>query len=581
MAFRPLTEAECGQANPLSKLTSHITRDHTFSDNHGQVFQSSSDQLVEQFLQESRAVPQTYRMDDLMREMHEIESQRSALPPIPASTVKDQLHDNAWALQYIEDGKRFNDVYNNENVWAEIISQEQREYGIEAIANTWNNEILNNPAEQINSFLPEEALEDIGENSQYVYSKFMRFMKEEGNGTMEEGKLTEQEAADWTKEYFEAEGQEKSPAAVAQKWSEEHQQAQSSKDDEFNSEFWNKLQEEFKKVSEADVDPAQPWIDEFNSYYNTNTKEYEFSDENPMLEIPKPLEKGKEFLDLGDFPSAVLCFEAAVKQEPENVEAWLLLGTTQAENEQDPNAISALNKCLQLEPTNLKALMALAVSYTNESYYNQACQMLLNWLKYNSKYQELIPPNFKLSGQVTSLLVQTDHKAIQDLYIKAAQRNPQHVDYEVQCGLGVLFNLTSEYNKAADCFTAALSVKPDDARLWNRLGATLANGMRPEEAVDAYHHALNLSPGFIRARYNVGITCINLNAYREAAEHFLTALNQQARGKDVMNSGSMSQMSDTIWSTLRMCVSLMNRGDLKPFVDKRDLKELNKAFGID
>ncbi|XP_056635699.1 peroxisomal targeting signal 1 receptor isoform X2 [Diorhabda sublineata] len=573
MAFRPLTEAECGQANPLSKLTSHITRDHTFSDNHGQVFQSSSDQLVEQFLQESRAVPQTYRMDDLMREMHEIESQRSALPPIPASTVKDQLHDNAWALQYIEDGKRFNDVYNNENVWAEIISQEQREYGIEAIANTWNNEILNNPAEQINSFLPEEALEDIGENSQYVYSKFMRFMKEEGNGTMEEGKLTEQEAADWTKEYFEAEGQEKSPAAVAQKWSEEHQQAQSSKDDEFNSEFWNKLQEEFKKVSEADVDPAQPWIDEFNSYYNTNTKEYEFSDENPMLEIPKPLEKGKEFLDLGDFPSAVLCFEAAVKQEPENVEAWLLLGTTQAENEQDPNAISALNKCLQLEPTNLKALMALAVSYTNESYYNQACQMLLNWLKYNSKYQELIPPNFKLSG--------TDHKAIQDLYIKAAQRNPQHVDYEVQCGLGVLFNLTSEYNKAADCFTAALSVKPDDARLWNRLGATLANGMRPEEAVDAYHHALNLSPGFIRARYNVGITCINLNAYREAAEHFLTALNQQARGKDVMNSGSMSQMSDTIWSTLRMCVSLMNRGDLKPFVDKRDLKELNKAFGID
>ncbi|XP_057653291.1 peroxisomal targeting signal 1 receptor isoform X2 [Diorhabda carinulata] len=573
MAFRPLTEAECGQANPLSKLTSHITRDHTFSDNHGQVFQSSSDQLVEQFLQESRAVPQTYRMDDLMREMHEIESQRSALPPIPASTVKDQLHDNAWALQYIEDGKRFNDVYNNENVWAEIISQEQREYGIEAIANTWTNEILNNPAEQTNSFLPEEALEDIGENSQYVYSKFMRFMKEEGNGTMEEGKLTEQEAADWTKEYFEAEGQEKSPAAVAQKWSEEHQQAQSSKDDEFNSEFWNKLQEEFKKVSEADVDPAQPWIDEFNSYYNTNTKEYEFSDENPMLEIPKPLEKGKEFLDLGDFPSAVLCFEAAVKQEPENVEAWLLLGTTQAENEQDPNAISALNKCLQLEPTNLKALMALAVSYTNESYYNQACQMLLNWLKYNSKYQELIPPNFKLSG--------TDHKAIQDLYIKAAQRNPQHVDYEVQCGLGVLFNLTSEYNKAADCFTAALSVKPDDARLWNRLGATLANGMRPEEAVDAYHHALNLSPGFIRARYNVGITCINLNAYREAAEHFLTALNQQARGKDVMNSGSMSQMSDTIWSTLRMCVSLMNRGDLKPFVDKRDLKELNKAFGID
>lgn len=53
-----------------------------------------------------------------------------------------------------------------------------------------------------------------------------------------------------------------------------------------------------------------------------------------------------------------------------------------------------------------------------------------------------------------------------------------------------------------------------DARLWNRLGATLANGSKSEEAVEAYHMALNLAPGFIRARYNVGITCINLRAYR-------------------------------------------------------------------
>ena len=28
--------------------------------------------------------------------------------------------------------------------------------------------------------------------------------------------------------------------------------------------------------------------------------------------------------------------------------------------------------------------------------------------------------------------------------------------------------------------------------------------------------------GYIRARYNIGISCINLQAYREAAEHFVT-----------------------------------------------------------
>lgn len=63
MAFRPLTDANCGAPNPLVQLTSHLTRDHAHQEQHGQAFPGSSDQLVEQFLQETRAVPQTFHMN--------------------------------------------------------------------------------------------------------------------------------------------------------------------------------------------------------------------------------------------------------------------------------------------------------------------------------------------------------------------------------------------------------------------------------------------------------------------------------------------------------------------------------------
>lgn len=155
------------------------------------------------------------------------------------------------------------------------------------------------------------------------------------------------------------------------------------------------------------------------------------------------------------------------------------------------------------------------------------------------------------------------------------------IDADVQCGLGVLFNLSSEYDKAADCFQAALQVRPDDSRLWNRLGATLANGQRSEAAINAYHRALELSPGFIRARYNLGISCVNLGAYKEAGEHLLTALNQQAAGRGVQGEHiTPKAMSNTIWSTLRLVLSLMHKYHLNEAIENRDLSKLNKEFEI-
>lgn len=616
---------------------------------HGDGFSNTdSDQLVQQFLEETLGPsPQTFRMDSLLQEMREIESAVTLHAPIPAPGVaalaRDGLapEDSIWAEQYLESGKHFDEQPHEEEIWnasAVVDIKEGVTEGEEVFelgfGPKWAQEYLEASEQKLDStseWSPGSEKEVDGNNTElqdtanellksvddprFTYSKFMKFMHQVGEGeiTVESNQVigekkeglddqnSTKQATTWTSEFSSLQKSDLQTRDEAASCTEEFKEnygsglsssateTSASEQDEassFGSQFWTKLQDEWEKLAKDGDLGEHPWISEFSEYYDP-FKEYRFEADNPMKDNESALEEGKRKLEAGDLPSAVLCFEAAVQQDQTNSEAWQLLGTTQAENEQDPAAIAALKKCIELQPNNLVALMALAVSYTNESYQNQACHALREWLRGNPKYSDLVPknehmPSSSKMGNVSSLLISDIHKEVQEMYIAAARRHPSAtIDPDIQCGLGVLFNLSNEYDKAVDCFKAALQVRQTDSRMWNRLGATLANGNRSEEAVDAYHNALQLSPGFIRARYNLGITCVNLAAYKEAAEHLLTALNQQAAGRGVQGQRSWSAMSDSIWSTLRLVMSLLERQDLYDALDNRDLKRLNEEFGID
>lgn len=639
MAFHELVEGECGVPSSLISLTSHFVKDHGFKEegiHHPFIppesFQATnSEHLVKQFLEET-SCPQTFRMDNLLQEMREID--QNIQPPVAAPGVVKELTglDTSWANQYLESGKHF-DEHHTDDIWNTSVTkadqtpiiqpQETHEFGLDP---KWAEEYLEHSIDTIeNNIHKHEAVEtiEINEKNNFAYSKFMKFMRQEGEIPTENVESSEFQQHshntddNWTEEYANQKSNENASEKVTENkvlnrvekdmnqvendlnqvekdlmvagtWIDEFvkENILSTDVDNYESTFWTRLQNEWDKISSSDdISKIHPWVSEYEAYYDP-FKDYAFHDENPMKNLPNALEEGVKRLNAGDLPSAVLYFEAAVQQDENNSEAWLLLGKTQAENEQDPLAISALKRCLNLDPSNGAALMALAVSYTNESYQKQACLTLKEWLLKNEKYKHLSTPKpvieYNSRSSISTILFDDVHKEVKKLYIQAARLNPQdQIDADVQCGLGVLFNLSSEYDKAADCFQAALQARPDDSRLWNRLGATLANGQRSEEAINAYHRALELSPGFIRARYNLGISCINLGAYKEAGEHLLTALNQQASGRGAHGESiTPKAMSNTIWSTLRLVLSLMHKYHLNEAIENRDLSRLNKEFEI-
>ena len=145
------------------------------------------------------------------------------------------------------------------------------------------------------------------------------------------------------------------------------------------------------------------------------------------------------------------------------------------------------------------------MAYTNENLERASHTTLLRWL--HARY-----PDAKITeDQWKSLNLSAWHsqEQVTEAYLGVArgQYETGNLDPDVQIGLGVLFYTNSDFARAKDCFEAALSMRPKDYLLWNRLGSCLSNGNKPEEALGAYREALQLRPTYTRAIYNVGVAC--------------------------------------------------------------------------
>ncbi|KAL9940930.1 hypothetical protein V8E36_000418 [Tilletia maclaganii] len=323
---------------------------------------------------------------------------------------------------------------------------------------------------------------------------------------------------------------------------------------------------------------------------------YRFTANNPYAYHQDPLAEGLRLLSSGgSIADAALLFEVATQREVqggtggeqgevdrnrrERSEAWRRLGEAQAMNERETQAIRALEEAIKIDAGNLEAYMSLAISYTNEGYDAAAHNTLEQYIQKAYPHIKPVPVPPELGGSkdpiegTEGMNPWASLNRVTSLFLSAAREGNARgsIDPEVQVGLGVLFYSSAAYEQAKDCFQAALSVRPNDFLLWNRLGATLANGGKPEEAIQAYHRALELRPTFTRAIYNLSVSCLNLGAHQEAAEHLLSALALQKTHvlPDVPEGEQAPAVplaeaheSHNLWSTLRRIFLSMDRMDL-------------------
>lgn len=306
-------------------------------------------------------------------------------------------------------------------------------------------------------------------------------------------------------------------------------------------------------------------------------------------------EQGMQHFDEGNISEAILCFESTLRNiDPEHADAWRMLGKCHTEHDEDQKAIVCWLRSLERDPFSPETLLALGVAYVNELDHERAIKTLKNWVANHPLYAGMVGDDFGLNGR-------QDEDGEEDLYgnpddgttppttnTDARQRmRPRTVvemrdverlllralDYDrtddaaadVYEALGVVYNASRDYDAAANAFRRAIDVRPMDYQLRNKLGATLANSNRSDEALPLYRVALSLKPKYARGWLNMAISHSNLHNYDDAARCYLQTL-------------SLNPDARHVWSYLRIALTCSEKWDLLGLAASQNLSAFHDHY---
>ncbi|KAG6833527.1 hypothetical protein H0H87_005178 [Tephrocybe sp. NHM501043] len=304
--------------------------------------------------------------------------------------------------------------------------------------------------------------------------------------------------------------------------------------------YWNDARTGNSSQSSANADVASwerlqhDW-DQFEATATgiKRVDSYQFQDNNPYMLGDSSLTR-QHMMHTGHqlLSESILQLEAAVQRDMSNAMAWFELGVKQQENEREQKAFQALRRSLELDPSHLPTWLASGVSNTNESNRVGTYDAINEWVTRNERYQAAVQ-QFRTQnplGEDASLSARYSY-LIDTLIAMARSDTSGGVDADTQIALAILLNTNEDYEKAQDCFLAALAVRPE--------------------------------------------------RYVEAAQHILDALVLQDNDgiRDVAGLNEKRGVTSTaLWDSLKTTCMHMQRIDLATLCDRHDLEAFRLNF---
>ena len=214
----------------------------------------------------------------------------------------------------------------------------------------------------------------------------------------------------------------------------------------------------------------------------------------------------------GKLDEAAAAVKAALAEDPDIVEAHMLLGNVYKKMKRSDDAIAAYRDALARDAEHQNALFSLAIAYKDEGRFDEARVGF-------ERARALDPRNGKVLWQLSDLWMREGDFARAEAVVNdALERQVDEPRFLLK--LGEIRIEARRFDEAEAALRRALEKKPGIALAHFDLGLVHEGRGQLDQAIDAYETELAANPTAYRAAFNAAKLLQKLGRANEAIAHF-------------------------------------------------------------
>ena len=233
-------------------------------------------------------------------------------------------------------------------------------------------------------------------------------------------------------------------------------------------------------------------------------------------QLSQQLNSGIQYYQSGKLSEAEACFQEVLQWQPDNPDAWHLLGVIAFRQKQYTKAIERIERAIELKPDFPTFHNNIGNALKAKGKLEEAIASYRHALQLNPDYPDVhnnLGNALKEQGKLEEALIS---------YHRALQLNPDYP--EAHYNLGIALREQGKLEEAITSYQRALQLNPDYPDAHNDLGLSFQEQGTLEEAISSYQRAIQLNPDYPDAHNNLGIAFKEQGKLEEAISSYLRAL---------------------------------------------------------